>query len=78
MASSNQALSSVLGLIPLTVATGVAVQTSKSMMGQKKKRKTKKRMTHKKTARKKSHHKTHKRVTKSRTKAKNDLDKWLG
>lgn len=72
---SDSALSSVVGLIPLTVATGVAVRTQKALLEEKKR---KKQRAMKCRAKKRPCKKQVKRVTKSRSRSKNELKRWIG
>lgn len=72
---SDSALASVTGLIPVAVASGVAVKTSKALLDDKKKSK-KRRSRQSKKSTKRS--RATKRVTKPRKKSQNELKRWLG
>jgi len=72
---SDSALSSIVGLIPVTVASGIAIKTSKAMLPNGKTKRAKK--VEQKMKRKKMSRRV-KSVTKSRRKSRNAIDRWIG
>jgi len=72
---SNSALSSIVGLIPVGIASGIAVQTTKALHPNGKTKRAKK--VERKLKKKKMARKV-KRVTKSRMKKRDELKRWLG
>ena len=71
---SDSALSSVVGLIPVAIASGIAIKTTKALHP---KEKTKRAKVERKLKRKKKARRV-KSVTKSRRKSRQDIDKWIG
>ncbi|MGD9381050.1 MAG: hypothetical protein PVI03_01250 [Candidatus Thorarchaeota archaeon] len=69
------ATSSIVGLIPVAVASGIAVQTQRSLL---KEQKRKRKRTMKSRAKKRPSKKQVKRVTKSRRSSRQAIDKWIG
>lgn len=72
---SNSALASITGLIPVAVASGIAVQTTKALHPNGKTKRAKK--VERKLKKKKMSRRA-KSVTKSRMKKRNELKRWIG